>query len=339
MIIKLSFPNHEHQSDLSQFTGNAAGDFAGCSFRLNDNCEEADAWFIFEDVVASDSVCNVPEGQVFFLSAETGWSHDKFLRPSSLPFFRQFGGVFSCYAISGGLGTFAPPFLPWMINGNAATYFAPHERDINYFKQLESVEKKHPLSVICSSQTWTPHHRLRLEFVKYLVKELGDDIEWFGRGIREITEKWEGLASFERTLVLENQISSGVYSEKILDPFLSLTGSIYGGAPDIHSYLPVAQRNTINIADFDGSLEKIRKIIAHPPSNQENDSLMQGKEQVLSDLHFLNRVAALAKFSRSKRPGKLGLVRYQLNNRSSFSTAPPEPGSIGRRVFERMLGR
>lgn len=339
MIIKLSFPNHEHQSDLSQFTGNASGEFAGCSFRLNDNCDQADAWFIFEDVVASDSVCEVPEGQIFFLSAETGWSHDKFLRPSSLPFFRQFGGVFSCYAIAGGLGTFAPPFLPWMINGNAATYFAPHERDINYFKRLEFVEKKHALSVICSSQTWTPHHRLRLEFVKYLEKELGDDIAWFGRGIREINEKWEGLASFERTIVLENQISSGVYSEKILDPFLSLTGSIYGGAPDIHSYLPVANRNTVNVSDFQGSLKKIRNIIASPLSSEEMDCLIQGREQVLGDLHFLNRVAALAKSWRSKRPGELKLTHYQLNNRSSFSPAPPEPAWIGRRVVERIFGR
>ncbi len=331
MIIKLSFPGHEGSSNLSQFTGNSRNEFSDCSFRLNDGTEEADAWFVFEEVIEADSKCRVPEGQVYFLAAETSWTQDKFLRPHMEQFFQQFGEVYSCYPIVKGLGWFAPPFLPWMVNADSSdvdSYFSPHDRDLNFFRNLVQVEKSAPLSVICSNRNWTPQHQLRLSFVEFLKSELGDDVSWFGNGVNPIAEKWDGLAPFERTIVLENQMAYGFYSEKVLDPFLSLTETIYAGAPDISAYLPVKESHHLNLLDFAGSLDTIKSLLRKPLSQESHDRLVDGKAAVLGDLHFLNRIAVIAKANASGGETAKSRISYNLKPRAKFASAG-SPSKLG----------
>lgn len=315
LLIKLSFPGRP-SADLSQFTGNEKGEFAGHKFVVDNQVKEADAWFIFEDVYASDHACSVPNINIHFLGAETSWSPVKFFRESYFPFFQQFSKVHICYPNELSHSSFQPPFLPWMINANHGTIFSPHHRDLKYFQKLEMIPKVRPLSIICSDQTWTEGHQLRFRFASFLKKQLGEDIEWFGNGIQEVDEKWDALAPFERTIVLENSSAGGVFTEKILDPFLSLTLPIYWGAPDISHFLPVPQRLQLNIRDFRGSLSRIQELMRHPIRPEESASLLAGKKKVTSELHFLSRIAGIAEqHSRSNAtPSKL----YDLSPRESF---------------------
>jgi hypothetical protein len=181
-----------------------------------------------------------------------------------------------------------------MVNSNHGSIFERHWRDINFLNQFEGETKDRPLSIFCSQQNLTPHHRLRLSFAQHLKKHFGDDIDWYGNGINTVREKWDGLARYERTIVLENRADSDVYSEKILDPFLSLTQAIYAGAPNIKKFLPVAPSHQINLRDFSGSVKQIERILRKPVGAREQGFLVDGRNKVLGELHFLRRIARIA---------------------------------------------
>lgn len=295
MLVKLTFPNHEGETDLSQYTGNQSGVFGSVEFRINDNTHEADAWFVFEDVSKLDSWCVVPPNQVHYVAAETGWSPDKFLRPGRDRFYNQFASVNSPYPIAGVNVSNTAPFLPWMVNSSGGRYFFPHERDIKFFRGLDGVKKTFPLSVICSTQNWSPNHRLRLAFVEYLKKYFGEDLHWFGKGVREIAEKWDGLHQYERTIVLENQTFGWGYSEKILDAYLCLSEPIYSGGTNVQGALPLEKRQLIDLMDFEGSAKRIKEILRNRVNAEAMDRVIVGKKSVLRELHFLNRLSRIAK--------------------------------------------
>ena len=329
-------PGQPRNLDLSQFTGNQSGFFAGAEFRVNDGLKRADAWFVFEDADPEDAECEVPPNQVHFLSAEGSWRSDKFLSPIFLNFAAQFATVNTCHPSSSPKTVFSPPFLPWMVNANHESIFVPHERDIAYLQDLSFVEKDRPLSIFCSAQNWTPEHRLRFAFAEHLKQYFGDDITWFGNGVNSLPEKWDGLAPFERTIVLENRSAHTNFTEKILDPFLSLTTPIYWGAPNINEYLPVPKDHQINVHSFHDATQKIRQIIRKPPTQSDQDRLLQGRKLVLGERHFLQRIARIAR-DHHDIDSKHELVT--LHPKGAFIPPPPkESWSTGVRKLVRRVG-
>ena len=294
--IKISLPYSFSPQDLSQFTGNDSGEIDGCRVTAADpRVETADAWFVIEDLTVNDLSCVVPKDQVHFLSAETAWGRDKFLTSHKRAFLAQFHAVHTFYPTKHRRNRFAPPFLPWMINANHGTVFRPHHRDLKFLNRLESLPKTHPLSMFCSSQTWRPEHQRRLEFAKFAKSYFGEDLVWFGNGINEIDEKWDGLASFERSIVLENTTQSGVFSEKVLDPFLALSLPIYSGSPDIARNFPIKPSHVLDLSDFDASVKAIADLLKRDVSAAEREAILAGKDAVLNRHHFLRRICRIAK--------------------------------------------
>jgi len=248
MEIKISMPYSFDVQDLSQFTGNPNGEIDGCRISAaNPELTNADAWFVIEDLTPNDLSCVVPKNQIHFLSAETAWEKGRYLAGHRASFLGQFSQIHSFYDTKHRRTRFAPPFLPWMINANHQTVFRPHFRDLNFFADLQSLPKTQPLSMFCSAQTWRPEHRRRLDFAKVAKKYFGNDLVWFGNGINQVDQKWEGLASFERTIVLENTTQLGVFSEKILDQFLALCQTIYAGSFDIAKSFPLARNQIMDL--------------------------------------------------------------------------------------------
>lgn len=322
MKIKLSIPGQPSPTDLSQFTGNARGIFSDCEFFANDGTVEADAWFIFENVIPEDNFCAVPPEQVHFLSAESSYPDDHYLPPWRLMFLAQFSNVHMCYPIDLPQANFHPPFLPWMVNANHGSIFFPHNRDLNFFEGLTEIDKERPLSIFCSDKTLSAPHKLRLQFAEAVERYFRGDVDWYGNGINSLSEKWAGLAPYERTVVLENRSNPTIYSEKILDAFLSLSQPIYWGAPNISSFLPVSQSHQIDIRDPKGSLRTLHGLLKKPVSNKERDVLMLGKSQVLDQLHFLKRISVIAKETSSRGLPKQGFNPIKiLQDEKSF--VPP----------------
>lgn len=338
MRIKLSIPGQPRPLDLSQYVGNQSNEFRGHKFLANSSDTEADAWVVFDDVPEDDFRCNVSPEKVFFISAESSYPEDWFLGQARHSFLSQFSYVNTCHPTLHPKATFSAPFLPWMINANHGSVFSPHARDIGFFNKLEAVKKSKLISVFCSSKEWRPEYRLRLQFVEYLKRHFGEDLEWFGNGVNEIPEKWDGLAPFKFTLVLENRSDRGIYTEKILDPFLSLTEPIYWGDPNIRTVLPISQENLIDIRDFQGSRAAIERIITPPKKRIPTEQRLEGKSLVLEKLHFLQRIIRVIEDSSSHdrkfaKPREVVLQPLKYFTHPDRPTAAPQRESFETRIY------
>lgn len=294
--VKVSSRGSGREPTISQFTGSADGVWNGCRFHINSPIEEADVWLVVEDIEYFDTSCAVPPGSVVFLSAETSWPAGFYEENAARrAFLDQFAWIYSCHDIYRSNVTSDLPFLPWMVNANhGPSISGPHDRDVHYLAGLESVEKSKDLSVICSAQTATPGHRMRLRLVEKLKEHFGDRLDWFGNGVDAIPDKWTGLAPYKYTIAIENQQAINIATEKIWDPYLTLTFPIYGGAPNIHEFLPSGSLLTIDVKDLNGTIAAIEALLEEDPYKERLPLLRQGRDAVVGPLNLYSRYAAVA---------------------------------------------
>jgi hypothetical protein len=328
ITIKLSVQGASRDLDLSQFLGNADNLFEDCRFHVNSEISEADHWFVIDGQRPDDSFCLA--STVTFLSAEHIWGSGHFSESAAhRAYLDQFDGIYTSQDLYWEKATFAPPFLPWMINANHGPgVVAAHERDISYLASLTELPKPEILSVICSTKTASAGHRLRLRFVEALAAELGDSMHWFGNGVRSMPEKWEAIAPYRFHLALENQSTYGVFSEKLCDSFLGLSMPIYWGAPDVGSYFDPQSFVAINIRDLSGSLEMIRRAIDGEWDQRHASAILDSRDRVLDDYNVYKRIARIARsLSLAGRP-----------RRPISLSAPPKDPTNGQKVAMR-LGR
>ncbi len=308
MRIRLSIPYAGSPGNLSQYTGTSDNSFGGVSFSVNEDVDEVDAWFVLDGLVGGPESSLVPEGKTFFVSSENIFSADYYLQNENQEFLKQFDQVISCHPTLLHNATFAPPFLPWMLNQAHRTVFISHARDFEFLRTLRMPEKPKLLSVFCSSKTFTPEQRVRLDFVKKLKAYFGNDLDWFGSGVNPIPEKWDGLAPYRFSIALENRTTPGMYTEKILDPFLTYTVPVYWGAPDIKSYLPLQRQQILDLRNLDESVHKIKALVERPANELFEEHLIAGRTAVLGPLHFLTRIVRILEGAIEAEP-KRGAIR------------------------------
>lgn len=294
--VKVSSRGSGPSLNISQFVGNDTNEWMGCRFFINEHCENPDVWIISEDVDDWDTQALVSPESVIFVSAETSWESGFYEQPGASKFLDQFAWIYTCHDIYRPNVTAALPFLPWMINANhGPSISAPHKRDLDFFRSLESLEKTAELSVICSNQTLTSGHRMRLRLVHALKEHFGERLSWFGNGVQSIDEKWEGLAPFKYTIALENHVAWNVATEKVWDPFLSLTVPIYGGAPNLNAFVPQEAFIPIDVKDLNGSIATIEETLGQDRYESRLNALREAKTGVLGPLNLYSRLAEIAK--------------------------------------------
>jgi hypothetical protein len=95
-----------------------------------------------------------------------------------------------------------------------------------------SPEKKRLVSFIGSIQHKREFgYELRMDVAERMKNH--PDVDAFGRGIREIPEKDQGLDPYAFSIAMENCRQDWYYTEKLLDCFLTETVPIYWGCPSI----------------------------------------------------------------------------------------------------------
>jgi hypothetical protein len=290
--IKISVPGHYPSADLSQFLPGGSG---RDQFYFNNDTNHADAWFVLEGTLPDDNSCVVPENRVFFLGAETARPLGYFYEtPGYLSYLRQFAGIYSPQELYWDNAELTAPFLPWMINANhGPDMLATSPRNLEFLRGLSSLKKTKNISVFCSNQSMTPEHRARLRFVHALKDHFGDRLDWFGNGISPLDEKWDGLAPYKYTIVLENQAASHVLTEKIQDAFLALALPIYWGAPEAKEIFGDNSFVPIDIKDIRGSIAVIEELLEADPYEIRLPSLQAAKSVVTDNLNFLFRMGEI----------------------------------------------
>lgn len=103
----------------------------------------------------------------------------------------------------------------------------------------DGVEKSRPASIIASDRRSLEGHRLRHRIVDE-IRARGLDVDVMGRGYRPFERKWEGLAPYRYSVVIENARERHYISEKLIDACLCRTIPIYWGAPNVGNYVDPA---------------------------------------------------------------------------------------------------
>jgi len=295
-ILKLSTPDYRPTATLSQYIGNSEGIIGDWKIVMDPDCTEADAWWVVEGPSKDEKPCRVPDGSLYFATAEATWPHGFYSEYAyRSAFLEQFDGIHTCHDFYSEKTTSTTPFLPWMLNANhGESISSAHTRDIKYLENLQSLPKTKLLSVFCSQQGMLPSHRLRQRFTQVLKSHFGDDLDWYGNGVNSVAEKWDGLADYKYSIVLENQSRFNVVTEKIYDPFLSLTYPIYWGAPNISDYFDPKSFMPINIEDAKGSIKTIEWVLNNIKYEEALPALLESKRRVLDEQHFLKRMIRIS---------------------------------------------
>jgi Glycosyltransferase family 10 (fucosyltransferase) C-term len=295
--LKLSIPGAPLELSLDPFKDLNNDLFNNWEIFVNDlSIQEADCWFVIEDVSEIDNICEVSPENIVFLAAETAQPVSHIEESSYMKtFLAQFGKVFTFHQYSDARLVSSIPFLPWMINSNhGESIWAEHERNVDFFLNLQSPEKTKLISVICSRQDLTENHRMRIRFVQQLKSHFGDSLDWYGNGIESVSEKWTALAPYRYTIVLENQSRYNVVTEKIGDAYLAHTYPIYWGAPNIYDFFTSDSLTVINIEDLEGSIEAIEAAISLNLADKRQLQLRNSRRFVLRDLNFVSRILKIA---------------------------------------------
>jgi len=178
-------------------------------------------------------------------------------------YVNQFGAVITCRQdIEHKNLFFNQPGLPWHVGRRQRNHVnLSFSKDYDELVSIQSFQKDKLISVISSAKTDSPGHRRRLEFVNLLKQHFGNRIDVFGRGIREIDDKWDALARYKYHVALENSSVEDYWTEKLGDAYLAGCYPIYYGCPNIENYFDVSSLTRIDIMHPENALGMIETCI------------------------------------------------------------------------------
>jgi hypothetical protein len=145
---------------------------------------------------------------------------------------------------------------------------------------------KHKLiSAIVSNQQITSGHRRRLKLMHALEAHFGDRLDWFGRDIRKLEQKADGLLDYHYHIVLENGSYPNYWTEKLSDAFVSNCFPFYWGAPNISDYFDLKSMRIIDVDDVAGTIRTIEETIENDEYSHAQNALACSRRRVLIDYH------------------------------------------------------
>ena len=218
----------------------------------------------------------------------------------SKPFLSQFDYVLAhTHAIPHPNLILGQTGLPWLVGCGARRGDSYKESLLLslFFDDFEThdPQKTKLVSVVASNQTLFPGHCARLEFVAKLKEALGDQVDVFGRGINGFVDKRDVLDDYRYHIAIENSVVENYWTEKLADPYLTLSFPIYHGCPNIADYFHHDAIRTINIYKPDQAIATIKDIIASDLAEKNRNALIEARRQVLYDYNIFAVVARTAK--------------------------------------------
>lgn len=267
--------------DLMRQTPGGAGLWDGIRFTL-DEVDECDFLVVLNNRMTKEVRVRVPEGRVWALMQEpyawgfTDWmveGHDAFDRVyTSFPLDRK-----GKYVVS-------HPALPWHV--------------LRTFDELVSSPapvKRRPLSWVVGYCRDLPGHMRRLAFLRHLQAAGDADIDLFGRAVRYIEDKWDGLAPYRYSIAVENAVCPDYWTEKVADCFLAWAVPIYYGCPNLERYFPADSFIRIDIDSPREAVESIRRIVREDDWTRRLPAVEEARRRVLHEYQLFPHLARLVR--------------------------------------------
>ena len=296
MIVKLS-TNYDHP--LARQAPGSRAAWKGVTFAINTDVAECDAWVVHEGLARPETT-RCPADRVFLLTGEP--PDIKTYAPAWL---NSFAHVITCHrdlphpAVIAGQTA-----LPWLVGRS--------------YDQLTAAfpEKTADLSVICSDKAMVDGHRRRLKFVEQLLEV--SPMPRFGRGFRDLPDKWDGLSPFRYSVAIENSRHDHYWTEKIADCFLAGAVPIYWGAPNIRDYFPEEAMIVIDTLD-PLVVADIIKAEATPEAYQRRlPARREARRRVLDDHNLFEVAFRLAKDGKQEALSSLITLQPEPRERQSW---------------------
>ncbi|OPY34120.1 MAG: Glycosyltransferase family 10 (fucosyltransferase) [Methanomassiliicoccales archaeon PtaU1.Bin124] len=255
------------------------GDF---QFVINQDVEECDFWVVGEGIRQAET-CRCPGDRTFFLTGEP-----PSVRRYNPLFLRQFKTVLTCHSnILHRNVIRCQPGLPWYIgmrwSKKEKRWLKGDMKDYDELKGMGEVQKDRMVSVITSDKAITKGHQRRLAFVRRLEKEFGNEMDVFITSGMGLEDKWDAIGRYRYHLALENSVFKDYWTEKVADPFLSLSYPFYYGCPNLADYFPADSFRHIDINDYDKAIGAIRLAIDSDLYSSRLASLQEAKRRMLDE--------------------------------------------------------
>lgn len=256
-------------------------------FYLNDpSVEDCDYWVVFDNL--KDTECAmVPDGNLLLITAEP-----PNVKIYSNKYLAQFDTVRCAHAYIRHPNVIkSHSCLPWHV-GRRVDYERNLSFDLPYDKLVatSTLDKSRILSVITSNKDFTKEHRDRLRFVRELQKRIVD-IDIFGRGVRDIEDKWDAISPYKYHVVIENGCYRDYWTEKISDCYLAGAYPFYIGCPNLDDYFPADSFTYLDINDLDASCAKVIHAIENDFFEKSVECRAKARDLCLNKYNFFAEVA------------------------------------------------
>lgn len=262
---------------------NGASSWGECEFIFNQNAVAYDWLVVIDDISRSHRAeaevlaCGDPHTMLVTTEPPTITSYGR-------KFCRQFAHV---------LTSQPPEALPhqnriYSQTGNL--WFNGHSFD-ELLKQ-EVPSKTGNFSTVCSSkQQKHTIHNARARFTECLQERLPELVR-VGHGYRFVKEKYEVLDPYRFHLAIENYIGPHHWTEKLADPFLSMSIPIYYGCPNLADYFPEDSYLAIDIKQPEAALETVRAVLSDPKAYTARlEALREAKRLVMFEYNLMAKLA------------------------------------------------
>lgn len=156
------------------------------------------------------------------------------------------------------------------------------QKSYDELKQMVSPpDKTKTISCIASSLTRWPGHKKRVAFVEYIKEHNLLNIDFYGKGTNFLEDKWDGVAPYKYSIVIENSELDDYWTEKITDAFLGFSLPFYFGCTNIDKYFPKDSYIWIDISSPEKALKTIEEAIKNNEWEKRLDAIKQARQLVL----------------------------------------------------------
>lgn len=301
-------------------------------FFVNEPIDEADFWVVSIGLYDAEK-CVCPPDRTLFVTYEPSSVHR--YEPD---FLNQFAAVLTCQR------RIKHPGVIYGAQGQL-WYAGVEYPDLAVVQDHDSLSAMKPpaktgrLSLISSRKTMTAEHERRVRLVDALQDRLGNRLQVFGNGYRQVPDKLNAILPFRYHLVLENSREPDYWSEKLADAFLGWAHPIYLGCPNIQDYFAPNALTVLDNDDPQAIVDRVEAVLAEDPYEARLPALAEARRTVLTEQNFFGRLAEVLR-GMSRQPAQAPRP-VVLRDERHFVQRPWLAQSVRntRSVWRRMTGR
>lgn len=281
-MLKVRISNTYPEWPLRRQTPGGKGVWGDCLFYVNEDVDECDYWVVHEGLLRTERTVCPPENTILITCEPPS------VKTYDEQFLKQFATVIGCDRnIAHPNVIFSQQSLPWhvgrLVRGIETFGFS---KDYNELSAINSFEKDKLISVISSDKSFTPGHAQRHEFTRRLAERLGSRIDVFGRGVRDIEDKWDAISRYKYHVAIENSRYPDYWTEKLGDAYLGGAHPFYYGCPNLSDYFSPDAFTPIDINDLETSVGVIETSIAECRYEASLPEIYKARDSVLNTYNF-----------------------------------------------------